>query len=256
MKVNSVNRLMGMLDWQKCNGKVMTIIQQEGGKNGGRILHADLFCPDEVERLFTGVWKHKNLNRKFEVLRVFVDCDQDALLLKVIPFVDASNVRYIDRDLRILGQCMNGCFDFCGHFSADSYNDDVRRGKDAWVREMLPKECELFPVIVADREGTHDVLMVAWMNEQAFRDTITSSMWYWSRSKERLWRKGEESGHFQTHVAFETHCSDVCLIAEVHQEGAACHEGYRSCFYREFTDEGLEVVRERIVDPEQVYKRG
>jgi phosphoribosyl-AMP cyclohydrolase len=112
----------------------------------------------------------------------------------------------------------------------------------------------LIPVIVQDAQSK-DVLMMAWANEEAVRLTQqTGFAHYYSRSRKKLWKKGEESGHFQKVLRVLTDCDEDCLVYEVEQIGAACHMGYRSCFYR--TLEGT-VVSTQIFDPEKVYgKKG
>jgi phosphoribosyl-AMP cyclohydrolase len=108
----------------------------------------------------------------------------------------------------------------------------------------------LVPVVVQDA-GTRDVLMVAYANDEAVRLTReTGFAHYYSRSRQRLWKKGEESGHLQRVREILVDCDEDCLLYRVDQTGAACHTGYRSCFYR--TIEG-EVVDERLVDPAEVY---
>jgi phosphoribosyl-AMP cyclohydrolase len=112
----------------------------------------------------------------------------------------------------------------------------------------------LIPVIVQDAQSK-DVLMMAWANEEAVRLTRESGFaHYFSRSRKKLWKKGEESGHFQKVLRILTDCDEDCLVYEVEQTGAACHTGYRSCFYR--TLDGT-VVDTKVFDPEQVYgKKG
>ena len=90
----------------------------------------------------------------------------------------------------------------------------------------------LIPVIVQDAEGG-DVLMFAWANRSSLERTLTEGrMVYWSRSRQELWRKGDTSGHAQHLVELLVDCDEDVLLARVHQEGAACHSGERSCFYR------------------------
>src|SRR5512147_707521 len=112
----------------------------------------------------------------------------------------------------------------------------------------------LIPVIVQDAR-TKDVLMMAWANEEAVRLTRESGYaHYYSRSRKKLWKKGEESGHFQKVLRILTDCDEDCLIYEVEQTGAACHTGYASCFYRTL-DGGI--VGTKVFDPDQVYgKKG
>src|SRR6478735_4676605 len=108
---------------------------------------------------------------------------------------------------------------------------------------------------VAQDAATGEVLMVAWMNEEAFAETQrTGRAVYFSRSRGKLWRKGEESGHAQTVRAIFIDCDADTILLKVEQVGAACHEGYRSCFFRQVTPDGLQVIAERMVDPAAVYK--
>jgi phosphoribosyl-ATP pyrophosphohydrolase/phosphoribosyl-AMP cyclohydrolase len=86
---------------------------------------------------------------------------------------------------------------------------------------------------VAQDSGTGEVLMVAHMNREALRQTLaTGQAWYWSRSRGRLWRKGEESGHTQRVVGLHVDCDGDALVLRVEQTGPACHTGHRSCFFR------------------------
>jgi phosphoribosyl-AMP cyclohydrolase len=112
----------------------------------------------------------------------------------------------------------------------------------------------LLPVIAQDAE-TGEVLMLAYMNRESFEETLaTGRAVYFSRSRNRLWRKGEESGHVQEVQAIYFDCDADTILLKVRQiGGAACHEGYRSCFFRELTPEGLRVVAERVFDPGKVY---
>jgi len=112
----------------------------------------------------------------------------------------------------------------------------------------------LIPVIVQDAKS-HEVLMMAYANNEAVRLTReTGFAHYYSRSRKKLWKKGEESGHFQKVLNIFTDCDEDCLIYLVEQTGAACHTGYLSCFYR--TLDG-DVVGKKMFDPEKVYgKKG
>ncbi len=97
--------------------------------------------------------------------------------------------------------------------------------------------------------------MLAYMNAESYAETLaTGRAVYYSRSRERLWRKGEESGNFQTVEAIYIDCdADTILLRVRQQGGAACHEGYASCFFRRVTADGLEIVGERVFDPREVY---
>lgn len=96
----------------------------------------------------------------------------------------------------------------------------------------------LIPVIIQDVENG-DVLMLAWMNEMALRQTLrTGLVTFWSRSRQELWVKGETSHHFQILKSMAIDCDEDCLLIRVIQEGVACHEGYRSCFFRSISTDG------------------
>jgi len=117
---------------------------------------------------------------------------------------------------------------------------------------------DLIPVIAQD-EASGDVLMLAYMNEEAYAETLdTGRVCYYSRSRDRLWRKGEESGNVQEVKAIFFDCDADTLLIKVNQVGgAACHEGYRSCFFRQVVPGADEptVVGQRVFDPKQVYKK-
>ena len=108
----------------------------------------------------------------------------------------------------------------------------------------------LIPVIVQDAE-TKDLLMFAFANREAVSLTLeTGYAYYFSRSRNRLWKKGEESGHLQTVHDVLTDCDEDVLIYQVSQEGCACHEGYRSCFFRDIAGN---VILPRLKDPKDIY---
>ena len=115
----------------------------------------------------------------------------------------------------------------------------------------------LVTAIAQDAE-TGEVLMLAWMNREAFEETVRSRRaTYFSRSRNRLWRKGEESGHVQEVRGIFIDCdADAVLLKVAQIGGAACHEGYKSCFFRELSDGELTVIAERVVDPKAVYGKG
>lgn len=110
---------------------------------------------------------------------------------------------------------------------------------------------------VAQDHETGDVLMLAYMNREAYEETLrTGRACYWSRSRGKLWRKGEESGHVQEVKEIYVDCDADTVLLKVHQiGGAACHKGYRSCFFRRVTDSGVEVVAQPVFDPKEVYKK-
>ncbi len=113
----------------------------------------------------------------------------------------------------------------------------------------------LVAAIAQDAE-TGEVLMMAWMNKEAYEETLkTGRACYFSRSRNKLWRKGEESGHVQEVREIFVDCDADTVLLKVHQVGgAACHEGYKSCFFRKIGD-SVEIVGERVFDPKQVYKK-
>ena len=113
----------------------------------------------------------------------------------------------------------------------------------------------LVPAIAQDVE-TGEVLMLAWMNREAWDETLrTGRAVYYSRSRGRLWRKGEESGHIQQVVEVRVDCDADTVLLKVRQVGGvACHEGYKSCFFRRVEHGQLQIVAERVVDPATVYR--
>jgi phosphoribosyl-AMP cyclohydrolase len=114
----------------------------------------------------------------------------------------------------------------------------------------------LIPAIAQDAD-TGTVLMLAWMNQEAFEETLrTGRACYFSRSRNKLWRKGEESGHVQEVRGVYVDCDRDTILLKVHQVGgAACHEGYESCFFRQVDGPDLKVVAEKVFDPKQVYAK-
>ena len=112
----------------------------------------------------------------------------------------------------------------------------------------------LIPAVVVDHDGGR-VLMVAYMNRESLRETVQSGHCvYWSRSRQKRWKKGESSGHVQEVRSIRIDCDMDTLVIEAVQHGAACHKGYRSCFYRELSAERQWVVTdEKVFDPDAVY---
>ncbi len=114
----------------------------------------------------------------------------------------------------------------------------------------------LIPAIAQDHE-TGDILMMAYMNAEAYEETLnTGKVCYYSRSRQKLWRKGEESGNVQLLHALYFDCDGDTILVKVDQiGGAACHTGFRSCFYRRVDPAGREVIEEgqRVFDPNEVY---
>ena len=128
--------------------------------------------------------------------------------------------------------------------TAASYLDQVRWNSDG-----------LIPAIAQDHQ-TGDILMVAWMNREALQLTEQEQRAvYWSRSRQKLWRKGEESGHVQTVKEIRLDCDEDVIILKIEQLGGiACHTGRRSCFYRKLTDGEWQTVETVIKDPKDIYQ--
>lgn len=139
-------------------------------------------------------------------------------------------------DLRKLGKTMNS--------ASSSTEPDFAKGDG------------LLPAIAQD-EDSGEVLMMAYMNPESYAETLaTGRAVYYSRSRNKLWRKGEESGNVQKVRAIYLDCDRDTILLKVQQiGGAACHEGYKSCFFRQVTPDGLKVVGVRVFDPKEVYKK-
>ena len=134
--------------------------------------------------------------------------------------------------------------------------NDCPCGYDGVLRPDFNKCDGLLPVIAQD-DATGDVLMMAYMNEEAYDETLkTGRAVYFSRSRNKLWHKGEESGNVQMVKLIFVDCDRDTLLIRVEQiGGAACHEGYKSCFFRQITPSGMQIIGERVFDPQEVYKR-
>ena len=113
----------------------------------------------------------------------------------------------------------------------------------------------LIPAIAQDYR-TGDILMLAYINREAWQKTLeTGKAHYWSRSRGKLWLKGERSGHVQMIKELLVDCDEDCVIYKVEQlGGAACHKGYSTCFFRKITESGSEVIARKVFDPKDVYK--
>ena len=114
----------------------------------------------------------------------------------------------------------------------------------------------LVPAIAQDWQ-TGEVLMLAYINEEAWNETLkTGNATYWTRSRKKLWRKGESSGNVQKVKEIYVDCDEDTVIFKVEQiGGAACHEGFRTCFFRKVEGDELKVIGERVFNPEEVYKK-
>jgi phosphoribosyl-AMP cyclohydrolase len=126
------------------------------------------------------------------------------------------------------------------------------------LEELKFTEDGLIPAIAQD-DATGEILMMAWMNEESLRLTLsTGNAVYWSRSRKKLWKKGEESGNVQEVKSIRFDCDADVLLVRINQiGGAACHTGHRSCFYREVTEGGNNWVEtaDIVFDPTTVYKK-
>lgn len=113
----------------------------------------------------------------------------------------------------------------------------------------------LLPAIVQD-DGSGEVLMLAYMNEDSWKKTLeTGKAVFWSRSRRSLWMKGEQSGHFQIVREIRIDCDDDTILLKVEQVGgAACHTGYRSCFYRRVSGDALVIDGDKVFRTEDVYR--
>ena len=126
--------------------------------------------------------------------------------------------------------------------------------QDAATGPDFAKGGGLLPAIAQDAE-TGEVLMMAYMNADSYQETLsTGRAVYFSRGRKKLWRKGEESGNVQQVEGVYLDCDRDTILLRVRQiGGAACHLGYKSCFFRQVTPEGLQIVGRRVFDPDEVY---
>ena len=128
----------------------------------------------------------------------------------------------------------------------------------SWLDDVKWDAQGLLPVI-AQETGSNDVLMFAFMNREALARTAeTGQAVYWSRSRQRLWHKGEESGHFQQVHEMRLDCDNDVLLLKVtqlgHEPGIACHTGRHSCFFQRYENGTWHSVEPVLVDPEHIYK--
>ncbi len=124
-----------------------------------------------------------------------------------------------------------------------------------WLNEVKWDEQGLVPAIAQDAQ-TGEVLMFAWMNREALEKTAQlGQVVYWSRSRRKLWHKGEESGHFQKVVEIRTDCDNDVILIKIEQVGGiACHTGRRSCFFNKLDAEAWLDVEPVLKDPKEIYK--
>jgi len=111
--------------------------------------------------------------------------------------------------------------------------------------------------VVTQDADSGEILMVAYMDREAWQKTLSSGQaHYYSTSRKKLWLKGETSGNVQDVTEIRVDCDEDAVLLKVHQRGgAACHEGYKSCFFRTADNSGWHVVAERVVDPDKLYKK-
>lgn len=172
----------------------------------------------------------QNHRFSFENHGLCIDCDCDAILCQLVH-IDGEKPRV--------------------SFSRD------RLAKTANQIDWLNLTDNLVPVVVQDVTNG-EVLMLAYMNRESLEETWrTKQMVYFSRSRQELWRKGESSGHIQELSKMYVSSKGNGLVAKVYQAYGACHLGYRSCFFRQATDDyendGIQIIEERVFDPSEVY---
>ncbi|MBS3815447.1 MAG: phosphoribosyl-AMP cyclohydrolase [Hadesarchaea archaeon] len=129
----------------------------------------------------------------------------------------------------------------------------IEKDKAKEIVEKLEFKDKLIPAITRDHEDK-EILMTAFMNKEAVMKTLTTGLvHYWSRTREEIWLKGEESGHKQKLRELRIDCDNDALLLDVEQKGGACHKGYRSCFYRKIEDGEIVRIMEKEFNPEEVY---
>ena len=123
----------------------------------------------------------------------------------------------------------------------------------SFINNLKFNEQGLIPASIQE-EGTGRVLMMAWMIADSIRDTIDKGKThFWSRSRQKYWMKGESSGNTQQVKDVAYDCDADTLLIQVEQIGAACHEGYKSCFFTSVKEGETEITEERLIDPEEMY---
>jgi phosphoribosyl-AMP cyclohydrolase len=125
----------------------------------------------------------------------------------------------------------------------------------AWLKKVRWDEHGLVPVI-AQEAATGDILMFAWMNRDALARTAElGEAVYWSRSRKKLWHKGEESGHTQKVLEMRLDCDEDVILLKIEQKGGiACHTGRHSCFFQKFDGEDWQAVEPVLQDPQTIYQ--
>lgn len=146
---------------------------------------------------------------------------------------------------------------FMGDENGSANAAESKHDEDGMVKLQFDKGNGLLPAIVQDHE-TKDVLMLAYINDLAWQKTLeTGRAHYWSRSRNKLWLKGETSGHQQIIKEILVDCDEDTVVYQVEQlGGAACHTGHRSCFHRNVSEgQKLNIIDEPVFDPGEVYKK-
>lgn len=109
---------------------------------------------------------------------------------------------------------------------------------------------------IAQQHDSGEVLMMAWMNAQSISETLKSGqVCYFSRSRQKLWRKGESSGQTQSLIDFRIDCDGDTLLLQVDQKGVACHTGRRNCFFNAIRDDKIETIADVMIDPKELYEK-
>ncbi|MFW9950356.1 MAG: phosphoribosyl-AMP cyclohydrolase [Candidatus Thorarchaeota archaeon] len=136
----------------------------------------------------------------------------------------------------------------------------MKRFSETQISKILERlnfykiEHNLIPIIAQDYKS-NEILMLGFANKEAISKSLsTGYLHYYSRSKKRLWKKGEESGHVQEIQKIFIDCDFDTILFKVQQQGAACHKGYFSCFYNEFIDGNFKIIGKKLFQPEDVYK--
>lgn len=139
-------------------------------------------------------------------------------------------------------------------FQPDGKKSENKSGTEIMKLNFTKSDNGLLPAIAQDYK-TNEVLMLAYINEEAWRKTLkTGKAHYWSRSRNKLWLKGESSRHYQLVKDVLVDCDDDTVIYLVEQVGgAACHTGHRTCFFRRVTENDVQIKDERVFDPKEVY---
>ena len=127
---------------------------------------------------------------------------------------------------------------------------------NSWLNEIRFTPDGLIPVIAQDA-NTGKILMFAWMNRESLQLSVEEGYAvYWSRSRNKLWRKGEESGHKQKIISLQVDCDEDVLLLKIEQAGGiACHTGRESCFYRQLIDGQWQIVEDVLKNPDEIYQK-